>query len=137
MKLEIPSQRQTRREIKLIKFPELQQPVMMTKLPHQTILIAASLLLSLLTARTVDATVTISSTGKRYRSRPALFGLELEDGLEYAALLQVVEDDLHLCAGIGEDGEDGPVHGDVDAVGPLRDESSGNGNSNLTGGKPR
>lgn len=111
---------------------------MMSKLPHQTIIIiAASLLLSLLTARTADATVTISSTGKQYRSRPASFGLELEDGLEYAALLQVVEDDLHLCAGIGEHGEDGPIRGDGDADGPLKDESSENDSINLTEMKPR
>lgn len=101
--------------------------IMTRKLPHQIILIAAYLLLSLLTARTVDATVTISSTGKRYRSRPASFGLEFEDDLEYAALLQVVEDDLYLCAGNGENVKDGPVsNGD----GQLEDGVSGNDDTN-------
>ena len=55
---------------------------------------------------TVGGTVTIASTGKQYPSRPASFGLRLEYGLQYVALLQYVESDLHLCAGIREIGGD-------------------------------
>lgn len=69
--------------------------------------------------RTAMATVTLT-TGTEYRSRPASFGFELEHGLRYEALLQVVEDDLHLCAGIMDDEDmDGMVREDEDD-GPPR-----------------
>eukprot|EP00585_Thalassiosira_rotula_P003808 CAMPEP_0196159638 /NCGR_PEP_ID=MMETSP0910-20130528/46421_1 /TAXON_ID=49265 /ORGANISM="Thalassiosira rotula, Strain GSO102" /LENGTH=94 /DNA_ID=CAMNT_0041424563 /DNA_START=633 /DNA_END=914 /DNA_ORIENTATION=+ len=50
----------------------------------------------------VSATITISESGKQFHSRPASFGFNLEYGLQYVALLQVIDEDLHLCAGIDE-----------------------------------
>jgi len=66
------------------------------------------ILLLSLALRGADGTVTVTGTGRQYHSRPASFGYEMEYGLQYVALLQVVEDDLHLCAGAHEesDGED-------------------------------
>ena len=61
------------------------------------------LLLAALLASLASATVTVSSTGHQYHSRPAAFGFELEYGLQYVALLQFVEGDAHLCAGVTED----------------------------------
>ncbi|KAL9182121.1 hypothetical protein ACHAXT_012773 [Thalassiosira profunda] len=61
------------------------------------------LLIAALLASLASATVTVSSTGHQYHSRPAAFGFELEYGLQYVALLQFVESDVHLCAGTEED----------------------------------
>ena len=64
------------------------------------------LLLAALAMSGTHGTVTLSSSGRQFHSRPAAFGFELEYGLQYVALLQVVEDDVHLCAGM-EDATDG------------------------------
>ena len=50
----------------------------------------------------VECAVTTAG-GRGYRSRPAGFGRSLEYGLQYAARLQVVGGDAHLC---GEDEDD-------------------------------
>ena len=71
-----------------------------------TILITI-LLLTLLPKPTI-ATITLANTGQQYHSRPASFGFNLEYGLQYVALLQVVDDDLHLCGGVTDvDTDDG------------------------------
>ena len=71
-----------------------------------TILITI-LLLTLLPKPTI-ATITLANTGQQYHSRPASFGFNLEYGLQYVALLQVVDDDLHLCGGVTDvDNDDG------------------------------
>lgn len=64
-----------------------------------TSLLLLPLLLLLQTPSNVNATITLSTTGRQYHSRPASFGMPLEYGLQYVALLQYVEDDLHLCHG--------------------------------------
>ena len=74
-----------------------------------TLLIAVTivLLLTLLPKPTI-ATITLANTGQQYHSRPASFGFNLEYGLQYVALLQVVDDDLHLCGGVTDvDNDDG------------------------------
>ena len=120
---------------------------------HRTVIAAFLLLfLSLLTTSTADAKVTVPSTRKRYQSRTASFGFQFERGLQYEALLQVVEDDLNLCAGsagrLSLDDEDSEgqvreIEGD-DALWNKKgwserrevDAGSGrNNNSNLTDGK--
>eukprot|EP00571_Detonula_confervacea_P009655 CAMPEP_0172317964 /NCGR_PEP_ID=MMETSP1058-20130122/33433_1 /TAXON_ID=83371 /ORGANISM="Detonula confervacea, Strain CCMP 353" /LENGTH=686 /DNA_ID=CAMNT_0013032661 /DNA_START=441 /DNA_END=2501 /DNA_ORIENTATION=- len=75
------------------------------------ILPSSLLLLPLLSPliQVAEGTITLSTTGKQYHSRPASFGFNLEYGLQYVALVQAVEDDLHLCGG-EVDLNDGQMH---------------------------
>ena len=67
-----------------------------------------SLLLTIIISRSgVQATITLSTTGKQLHSRAADFGLNFEYDLQYVALLQYVPDDMHLCHGITEIHPDG------------------------------
>lgn len=77
-------------------------------------LLAAALLLP----RAATATITISTTGKQYHSRPASFGFELEYGLQYVALAQVAPGDPHLCGGAFDrgGGYPGAAGAEVDAA---------------------
>lgn len=62
-----------------------------------------SLLLTIIISKSgVQATITLSTTGKQLHSRAADFGLNFEYDLQYVALLQYVPDDMHLCHGITE-----------------------------------
>eukprot|EP00581_Thalassiosira_minuscula_P017037 CAMPEP_0183717554 /NCGR_PEP_ID=MMETSP0737-20130205/11144_1 /TAXON_ID=385413 /ORGANISM="Thalassiosira miniscula, Strain CCMP1093" /LENGTH=766 /DNA_ID=CAMNT_0025947025 /DNA_START=247 /DNA_END=2547 /DNA_ORIENTATION=- len=72
----------------------------------------------------VTATITISTSGKQYHSRPAAFGFKLDYGLQYVALLQIAEDDLHLCAGEEEERSDG-LDWEEDRLKLKRDDGSG------------
>ena len=76
-------------------------------------LITILLLLTLLPKPTI-ATITLANTGQQYHSRPASFGFNLEYGLQYVALLQVVDDDLHLCGGVTDVDNDGSSKDDND-----------------------
>ena len=76
----------------------------------------------------VSATITLANKGTQYHSRPASFGFNLEYGLQYVALLQVVEDDLHLCGGINDvnDNTNGPgEEDDQDEFGGILDNDHG------------
>ena len=75
-----------------------------------TILTTLIITLLLCNVQLVSATITLANKGTQYHSRPASFGFNLEYGLQYVALLQVVEDDLHLCGGINDvsDNDNGP-----------------------------
>lgn len=84
-------------------------------------------LLLLVSVRVAECTVTTLGTPdndsdaarrRQYRSRPAGFGMEFEYGAQYAARLQVIEGDAHLCGGGGSSN---------DAVndGGTRDEEEG------------
>ena len=88
--------------------------------------LATSLIITLLLLSTqlVSATITLANKGTQYHSRPASFGFNLEYGLQYVALLQVVEDDLHLCGGINDvdDNTNGPgEEEDQDEFGGIHD----------------
>lgn len=61
------------------------------------IIIGASLLLE-----KTQATVTLYTTGRQYPTRPASFGMQFEYGLQYEALLQIVQDDEYLCNGLND-----------------------------------
>lgn len=50
----------------------------------------------------LSATITLYTTGRQYPSRPATFGMTFEYGLQYEALLQVVEGDEYLCHGTND-----------------------------------
>ncbi|KAL7543354.1 hypothetical protein ACHAXR_013107 [Thalassiosira sp. AJA248-18] len=80
-------------------------------LPTISLLLIISSTLLLIQIQPVRATITISDTGKQYHSRPASFGFNLDYGLQYVALLQVVEEDIHLCAGIEEDDDEDGLDG--------------------------
>jgi len=88
-----------------------------------TLIIIITLLLSTHVQLT-SATITLANKGTQYHSRPASFGFNLEYGLQYVALLQVVEDDLHLCGGINDvsDNTNGPgEEEDQDEFGGIHD----------------
>jgi hypothetical protein len=58
-----------------------------------------TLIAAIATIFPAGATVTLYNTGRQYASRPASFGMSFEYGLQYEALLQIVEGDEHLCHG--------------------------------------
>ena len=69
--------------------------------------ILSLLLTIIISSGIVQATITLSTTGKQLHSRAADFGLNFEYDLQYVALLQYVPDDMHLCHGITEIHPDG------------------------------
>jgi len=93
--------------------------------PIISILTLTTLIITLLlSTQLVSATITLANKGTQYHSRPASFGFNLEYGLQYVALLQVVEDDLHLCGGINDvdDNDNGPgEEEDQDEFGGIHD----------------
>ena len=67
-----------------------------------TLTLTTLIITLLCNVQSVSATITLANKGTQYHSRPASFGFNLEYGLQYVALLQVVEDDIHLCGGIND-----------------------------------
>ncbi|KAL7493607.1 hypothetical protein ACHAWT_003222 [Skeletonema menzelii] len=94
-------------------------------------------LTTILSNNVVQATITLSTTGKQLHSRAADFGLNFEYDLQYVALLQYVPDDMHLCHGVTEihpDGEEDDNHREKVIRVPSSDGSVDGNNSTDNGG---
>lgn len=94
-------------------------------------------LTTILSNNGVQATITLSTTGKQLHSRAADFGLNFEYDLQYVALLQYVPDDMHLCHGVTEihpDEEEDDNHREKVIRVPSSDGSVVGNNSTDNGG---